>query len=270
MYKNKSQFQMTAIVKTPSKVAGGIVAALAVTYAIKKMQEKKPEGKTTEVRTNRVGVNANFIRQIKWLLPICIPKVFCKESGLLLLLATVLIARTWLDIWFTGFNAAVVRSIVSRDRKGFIYLLIYVFGLMMWPMSAVNNSLKWTISSLAIQFRKRLTTYAHDQYLNGITFYKIANIDNRIQNADQLLTQDIDKFSDSLSHLYSDIAKPLVDIFLFAYKLGQAIGPGSPMYMIVYFVSSAAFLKYISPPFGKCKAVTTRLFRHCSRTKTGG
>jgi ATP-binding cassette subfamily D (ALD) protein 3 len=59
--------------------------------------------------------------------------------------------------------------------------------------------------------------------LSGITFYKVANIDNRIQNADQLLTQDIDKFSENLSHLYSDISKPLVDIVLFAYKLGQAM-----------------------------------------------
>jgi ATP-binding cassette subfamily D (ALD) protein 3 len=97
------------------------------------------------------------------------------------------------------------------------------FGIMMWPLSVVNNSLKLCISSLALSFRKRLTRYAHDQYLNGITFYKVSNIDNRIQNADQLLTQDIDKFADSLSHLYSDIAKPLVDIFLFAHKLGQAM-----------------------------------------------
>jgi hypothetical protein len=30
--------------------------------------------------------------------------LFSKESGLLVVLATVLIARTWLDIWFSGFN----------------------------------------------------------------------------------------------------------------------------------------------------------------------
>lgn len=65
--------------------------------------------------------------------------------------------------------------------------------------------------------------HAHNQYLDNITFYKISNLDNRLQNADQLLTQDIDKFAENLSHLYSDIAKPVVDIFLFAYKLGEAM-----------------------------------------------
>lgn len=116
----------------------------------------------------------------------------------------------------------------------------------------MNNSLKLTISNLAMAFRKRLVFYAHEQYLREITFYKMANLDNRIQNADQLLTQDIDKFSETLSHLYSDIAKPLVDIFLFAFKLGQAIGLDAPVYMVGYFFTSGMFLRGISPPFGKC------------------
>lgn len=90
------------------------------------------------------------------------------------------------------------------------------------------------------------------EYLRDITFYKMANLDNRIQNADQLLTQDIDRFSETLSHLYSDIAKPLVDIVLFAYKLGQAIGVDAPIFMVGYFFASGMFLRAISPPFGKC------------------
>ncbi|KAI9476414.1 MAG: ABC transporter transmembrane region 2-domain-containing protein [Benjaminiella poitrasii] len=207
----------------------------------------------------RVGVNAKFIQQMKKLLPICIPGVFSKESGLLLILATVLIARTWLDIWFSGFNGSVVKSIVSRDRKKFIALAIVEFGLMMWPMSIVNNSLKLTINALALSFRERLTKHAHNQYLDGITFYKISNLDNRLQNADQLLTQDIDKFSENLSHLYSDIAKPVVDIFLFAYKLGEAIGNEAPFFMIAYFILSGVLLRAFSPPFGRYTAIEQKL-----------
>ncbi|CAH1763241.1 6692_t:CDS:10 [Entrophospora sp. SA101] len=159
-------------------------------------------------RNKKVGVDARFFAQIRKLLPICIPGVATKEFILLISLAFVLIA---------------LKAIVSRDRKAFISRAVIEFGLMMWPMSVVNNSLKLTINALALSFRTRLTRYAHEQYLKDITFYKISNIDNRIQNADQLLTQDIDKFAENLSHLYSDIAKPLVDVILFAYKLGEAI-----------------------------------------------
>ncbi|KAK3806456.1 MAG: ABC transporter transmembrane region 2-domain-containing protein [Benniella sp.] len=210
-------------------------------------------------KPRRVGVDRHFVEQFKKLLPICIPSLASKEAGLLGILATILIARTWLDVWFSGLNGAVVKAIVSRDRKKFIAKAVIEFGLMMWPMSIVNNSLKLTISALALSFRERLTKFAHNQYLDGITFYKVSNIDNRIQNADQLLTQDIDKFADNLSHLYSDIAKPLVDIVLFAYKLGEAIGGEAPFYMIGYFFLSGIALRALSPPFGKYTAVEQKL-----------
>lgn len=206
-----------------------------------------------------MGVDRHFVEQFKKLLPICIPSLASKEAGLLGALATILIARTWLDVWFSGLNGSVVKAIVSRDRKKFIAKAVVEFGLMMWPISIVNNSLKFIISALALSFRERLTKYAHDQYLDGITFYKISNIDNRIQNADQLLTQDIDKFADNLSHLYSDIAKPLVDIVLFAYKLGEAIGGEAPFYMIGYFFLSGVALRALSPPFGKYTAIEQKL-----------
>ena len=142
---------------------------------------------------------------------------------------------------------------------------IYLFGLMMWPMSIVNNSIKLLINTLGLSFRTRLTSHAHDQYLKNITFYKVSNLDNRIRNVDQLITQDIVKFSESLSHLYSDIAKPLVDIGLFALKLGQSIGTEAPLAMLSYFFASGMILRTISPPFGRFAAKEQSLegeFRH--------
>jgi ATP-binding cassette subfamily D (ALD) protein 3 len=137
----------------------------------------------------RVGVDAQFVAQLRRLLPICIPGLASKEFALLASLAVVLIARTWLDIWFSAFNGVVVKSIVTRDWPLFFKNAFLLFGFMMWPMSVVNNSLKLLISKLALAFRTRLTRYAHSQYLQGITFYQVANLDTRIQNADQLLTQ---------------------------------------------------------------------------------
>ncbi|KAI3646141.1 hypothetical protein MP228_009069 [Amoeboaphelidium protococcarum] len=215
--------------------------------------------KVSSKSSARVGVNARFFAQMNKLVPILVPSVFSRESALLVSLASVLIARTWLDIWFSSFNGVVVKSIVSRDRRAFVARAGVEFSLMMWPLSIVNNSLKMLINALSICFRDRLTTYAHEAYLSDITFYKVSNIDNRIQNADQLLTQDIDKFSENLAHLYSDISKPLVDIFLFAIKLGQAIGGESPLIMVSYFLASGVFLRVISPPFGKYTAQEQKL-----------
>lgn len=50
------------------------------------------------------------------------------------------------------------------------------------------------------------------------------NLDSRISNADQLLTQDVEKFCDSVVELYSNISKPILDILIYVQKLTQAIG----------------------------------------------
>jgi len=232
----------------------------ALLYSVKRLRKSAPNKSpeqpisSNSKKQRRIGVDAQFLKEVRKILPICIPGITSRETGLLIMLAVVLIIRSWLDIWFSAFNGTVVKAIVSRDRATFVSKAIFEFAVMMWPLSIVNNSLKYLINALSLSFRSRLTFYAHNEYLREITFYKMINLDNRIQNVDQLLTQDINKFSDSLSHLYSDTAKPIVDIFLFAYKLGQAIGKGAPFYMVLYFFMSAVFLRTISPPFGKYTA----------------
>ncbi|ORZ35069.1 ABC transporter transmembrane region 2-domain-containing protein [Catenaria anguillulae PL171] len=217
------------------------------------------KGKRTKSSTGRVGVNARFFAQMKKLLPIMIPGLASKEAGLLAALSVILFARTWLDVWFSGLNSTVVKSIVSRNRKAFMAHAVSEFGTMMWILSVTNNSLKLCISNIALAFRKRLTRHAHNEYLKGLTYYKASTVDQRLQNIDQLLTQDIDKLCDSASHLLADTLKPVVDIILFGYKLGQAIGPESPLFMIGYFMMSGVFLRSLSPPFGRYTAESAKL-----------
>lgn len=45
-----------------------------------------------------------------------------------------------------------------------------------------------------------------------MTFYAISALDDRIKNADQLITVDVSKFSNSLAELYSNLAKPILDM----------------------------------------------------------
>lgn len=52
----------------------------------------------------------------------------------------------------------------------------------------------------------------------------MSNLDNRIANPDQLLTTDVDKFCESCTDLYSNIAKPLLDIFIYVYRLTTNLG----------------------------------------------
>lgn len=44
-------------------------------------------------------------------------------------------------------------------------------------------------------------------YNRGFTYYQIGNLDNRIANPDQLITQDVEKFCNSVVDLYSNVSK---------------------------------------------------------------
>jgi ATP-binding cassette subfamily D (ALD) protein 3 len=52
----------------------------------------------------------------------------------------------------------------------------------------------------------------------------MSNLDSRIANADQLLTTDVDKFCDTVTDLYSNISKPLLDIVIYVYRLTTQLG----------------------------------------------
>jgi len=51
----------------------------------------------------------------------------------------------------------------------------------------------------------------------------MTNLDCRINNPDQRLTQDIEKWADTFAKLYSNLTKPVVDVVLFGYKLAQQV-----------------------------------------------
>lgn len=123
----------------------------------------------------------------------------------------------------------------------------------------MNAGIDYINLKLALRFRKRLTIDFHSQYLQNMHYYKICNLDSRISNPDQRLTSDAEKWAKSLSSLYLNTAKPILDIFLFAKKLTELVGWQGPALMIGWYGLSAFIIKLISPPFGRLTAIEQKL-----------
>lgn len=77
---------------------------------------------------------------------------------------------------------------------------------------------------LSLQYRTRLTKYIHEKYLSNMTFYSLSALDDRIQNADQLITVDVSKFANSLAELYGNLVKPTLDMLIYNYSLSKSVG----------------------------------------------
>lgn len=132
-------------------------------------------------------------------------------------------------------------------------------------VSVVNNVLKYSIGALKIQLRTNMTKKLCEEYLKNHTYYRMSNLDNRIANADQLLTTDIDKFCEGITDLYCNTAKPVLDIGIYVYKLSTTLGATSPAILLGYLLVSGIVLTNLRKPTARLTAGEQKLegeFRH--------
>ncbi|XP_077680056.1 ATP-binding cassette sub-family D member 3 isoform X3 [Eretmochelys imbricata] len=209
------------------------------------LQNNEKEGKKERAVVDRV-----FVARICRILKIMVPRTFCKETGYLVLIAVMLIVRTYCDIWMIQNGTVIESAIIGRSRKDFKRYL-FNFIAAMPAISLVNNFLKYGLNELKLCFRVRLTKYLYEEYLQAYTYYKMGNLDNRIANPDQLLTQDVEKFCNSVVDLYSNLSKPFLDIVLYIFKLTNAIGAQGPATMMAYLIVSGFFLTRLRRPIGR-------------------
>lgn len=213
----------------------------------------------TQLEKSDAKVDIRFAKDLLAFIRVCVPSISSREFGALTLVTLLLGARSYLDLWASSNGGHVVKAIVGRDKKQFLKRAVIDIATMMFPMSFVNNSLKYMISRLKVLMRRRMSLYFHDKYLSSNTFYKVSNLDSRIRNIDQLLTVDIERFCSSLADLYSNISKPAIDIVLFSRQLSRSLGPSGPLCMILYFGFCSIILRAVQPPFGALTADEQRL-----------
>lgn len=135
-----------------------------------------------------------FIRRVIKLIKIVIPSWKSKEVLHLVALTIMLCLWTYLSIKLAAMNGGIVKTIVDWDFPNFVKGCIFMMAFSI-PSSTVNSSLDYLNRRIALLYRTNLVEYFNKQYLNKMVFYQICNLDERIKNPDQILTQDIDKWS---------------------------------------------------------------------------
>ncbi|GAB7337216.1 hypothetical protein MBLNU457_g2593t1 [Dothideomycetes sp. NU457] len=206
----------------------------------------------------KVELNREFFRNLTRLLRICIPGWKSKELRLLISHSVFLVLRTLISLYVAELDGKLVSSLVRGKGKDFLG------GLVWWMMVAIpatftNSMLAYHQCKLALQYRTRLTNHIHGKYLNNMTFYSLSALDDRIKNADQLITVDVSKFSNSLAELYSNLAKPVLDMVIYNYSLSRSVGGEGLFAMGLLVQLSASFMRALTPPFGKYVADEARL-----------
>ncbi|KAI4090760.1 MAG: hypothetical protein LQ344_004540 [Seirophora lacunosa] len=206
----------------------------------------------------RVEINREFFKNLLRLLKIVIPGWKSKELRLLISHTFFLLVRTLISLYVAELDGKLVSSLVRGKGKDFLKGIVW-WMVVAVPATFTNSMLSYHQCKLALQYRGRLTNYLHTRYLQNMTFYSLSALDDRIKNADQLIAVDVSRFSNSLAELYSNLAKPILDMIIYNYSLSRSVG-GEGLFMMSLLVQvSANVMRALTPPFGKYVAEEARL-----------
>jgi len=253
---------------TREKVVFGLSICAFTAYTARRLYPRLL--KSLKKRTGGVGdpsspkkdapnVDKRFFKQLKYLLKVIFPGLWCKEFGILFVHTITLVVRTLLSIYVAKLDGKIVKTIVRKDVKAFLLLLAQWLGIAI-PATFVNSLIRFLENQLALVFRTKLVDHAYKEYFRDQTYYRVSNLDSRLPNADQCLTEDITLFTNLLAHLYSHITKPLLDVALMSftlYSLASSRGASSSVPTIVAATAvfvTAEILRAVSPKFGKLVA----------------
>ncbi|KAF9414825.1 hypothetical protein HW555_007358 [Spodoptera exigua] len=219
---------------------------------------------TQSVEEHIPGLNLEFLRQLISLARIMVPGIRSHEVAILSAHTLCLFTRTFLSIYVASLEGSIVKHIVQKDMRRFAMLLLQWFGIAV-PATFINSMIRYLESRLALAFRTRLVNHAYELYFKNQTYYRVANLDARIENADHRLTEDVSVFTQSVAHLYSSLTKPCFDLLLivltlatYSNKMKGNIFIG-PSIATVVICMTGQLLRMLSPKFGALAGEEARM-----------
>ncbi|XP_004348078.2 ATP-binding cassette sub-family D member 4 [Capsaspora owczarzaki ATCC 30864] len=136
-------------------------------------------------------------------------------------------------------------SILQRkDESAFTAQTIYCFVLVV-AVAVMNSASGFVQAQLYLQYRQRLTLFLQQLYFSNTTCYRTNVLDSRVDNADQRIAQDVDKFSTSLSKIQAKIIILPLTILYYTYQSANAMGWVGPVSVFGFFIVGTVSNKFL-------------------------
>ncbi|MCO5604122.1 hypothetical protein L7F22_058282 [Adiantum nelumboides] len=180
---------------------------------------------------------------------ILVPSLYGKQGGQLMAVALLVIARTWISDRIADLNGTSVKFVLEQDKAAFVRLT-GVSVLQSAASAVVAPSLRYLTALLALGWRRRMTDHLSSLYFSNNAFYKVFHLSETRIDADQRITQDVEKLGGDFSGLVTGMVKPLVDILWFTWRMKMLTGRRGVAILYAYMLLGLGFLRAITPNFG--------------------
>ncbi|XP_022634568.1 ABC transporter D family member 1 [Vigna radiata var. radiata] len=180
---------------------------------------------------------------------VLVPTILDKQGAQLLAVAFLVVSRTWVSDRIASLNGTTVKFVLEQDKASFIRLI----GLSVLQSAAsafIAPSIRHLTSRLALGWRIRLTQHLLENYLRNNAFYKVFHMASKNIDADQRITQDLEKLTSDLSGLVTGLVKPSVDILWFTWRMKLLTGQRGVAILYAYMLLGLGFLRTVTPDFG--------------------
>ncbi|EPB91433.1 hypothetical protein HMPREF1544_01755 [Mucor circinelloides 1006PhL] len=151
-------------------------------------------------------------------------------------------------VYFVGMIPSQFYSILtSRDTVGFSkYILPCLF--LVFSTATCKSLLNFMGGLFALKARRLLTIHLQNKYIKPKSMYTLVMNHEKVDNPDQRITQDIDKFAETLRQIVTNLIIAPVMVVYYTYKCWVVSGFAGPLLIYVYFLlGSFISRKFIQP-----------------------
>ncbi|KAF0312783.1 ATP-binding cassette sub-family D member 4 [Amphibalanus amphitrite] len=166
-----------------------------------------------EPASRRYGLDATFCRRARVLLGVMFPSCGAYTVFLLMALMVACGAEQYVVYWVGIIPSRYYQVLGDKDLDAFGVLTSECLGLVL-VISFVKGTRIFLSTVLYVNWRQLIDRALHRRYFAGINYYLLNVLDQRIDNPDQRITQDVDKMCKTLSTM---IAQLLVAPFIIGY-----------------------------------------------------
>ena len=215
----------------------------------KETEFEKPEKPSTTAKDTptKYSLGWKCLQRFYACLKILLPKVSSKSTVLFFLLLAACLGQQYLIYNVGLIPSRFFQVLGAKDRQAFkstIFTAMYfIVGI-----ALSNSAVKYISGLLYVEWRDLLTSSLQEKYFFQETFYHVSNFDETIDNADQRITQDVDKFCSQLSDISSKLLISPLTIIYYSYKCFKNTSYYGPVCIYVYFVIGSIINRMIMSP----------------------